>query len=451
MTTENTNNNNTNIDRVGNMIKGSITVKLIVVTVLMLLLLIPTSMVKSIIQERERLNQTATNEVSAIWAKQQRVEGPVLTIPLIYAQKIGKDTAETTKYWHILPEELRINGDVSPETLKRGIYEVVVYKSALELSGRFDLGSKPDPNHLKEIQYDKAFLTVGINDLRGVKNDIKVNWNGRKLDTDPGSKVSEMTNSGITVYLPEINKEEQKSYDFDFDLALQGSGNLSFVPLGSRTEVQVSSPWSAPSFQGSFLPTTREVTDDGFEASWTVLELNRNFPQSWIGSGNFGLFNESAFGVDFILPLDDYQKSFRSAKYAVLVISLTFLLFFLVEVTNKQRIHPFQYALVGLALCLFYVLLVSISEHIDFNLAYGISTIGIVGMISLYSISVFKKIKLSAVLFTILTALYGFLFVTLQLSDYALLLGSIGLSVILGLTMYFTRNINWYQRTVATK
>lgn len=450
MTTENTNNEN-NIDKVGNLIKGSITIKLVIVTILMLLLLIPTSMVKSIIQERERLNQMATNEVSSIWAKQQRVEGPVLTVPLIYANKVGKDTVETTKYWHILPEELTIDGNVMPETLKRGIYEVVVYKSDISLSGTFDINTKPDPNHLKEIQYDKAFLTIGINDLRGVKNDIKVDWNGKKLGTDPGSKISEMTGSGITVYLPEIKRDERKKYDFDFDLDLHGSGNLSFIPLGSQTDVNVSSPWSDPSFQGSFLPTHRDITDEGFKATWNVLELNRNYPQSWIGNANFGLFNESSFGVDFILPLDDYQKSFRSAKYAVLVISLTFLLFFLVEVTNKQRIHPFQYALVGLALCLFYVLLVSISEHIDFNLAYGISTLAIVLMISLYSISVFKKVKLSVVLSTILTALYGFLFVTLQLSDYALLLGSVGLCVILGLTMYFTRNINWYQRTIATK
>ena len=160
---------------------------------------------------------------------------------------------------------------------------------------------------------------------------------------------------------------------------------------------------------------------------------------------------ESSFGVDLIKPIDDYQKSLRSAKYAAMAIALTFLIFFLVEILNKKKIHPFQYALVGLALCLFYILLVSISEHSNFNIAYGISSVGIVVMISLYSLSVFKKLNLSLILISTLCGIYGFLFVTLQLADYALLMGSIGLLLILGLTMYFTRNINWYKLNMETE
>ncbi|PIQ29731.1 MAG: hypothetical protein COW63_11560 [Bacteroidetes bacterium CG18_big_fil_WC_8_21_14_2_50_41_14] len=176
-----------------------------------------------------------------------------------------------------------------------------------------------------------------------------------------------------------------------------------------------------------------------------MLQLNRNIPQSWVYGDQRENLNNAAFGVDLILPLDDYQKSMRSAKYSVLTIALTFLIFFLVEILNRRKIHPFQYTLVGLALILFYVLLISISEHTNFNVAYFISTVAIVSMVSLYSMSIFKLRKFTMILTTILAAIYGFLFVTLQLEDYALLMGSIGLTIILGATMYFTRKINWYQ------
>jgi len=443
---------NSRIDKVGKMIKGSVTLKLVTITILMLLLLIPASMVKSIIQEREMLNAQVTQEVSSKWANDQRINGPILTIPVVYEyEKSEEETFTTVKYWHLLPENLIINGEVIPEKLKRGLYEVVVYKSQIEVGGNFKVASQPDPTNLKEIQYDKAFLTIGISDLRGVKNRIKMNWAGSELEVDPGSKLDDLIPSGITIRLPDIKEQIENKPDFNFQLDLQGSKNLSFIPVGSNTDVAISSPWTSPSFNGNFLPKERNIDDKGFDASWTVLQLNRNYPQTWMGKGNGVEMNASAFGVDFILPMDDYQKSYRSAKYAALTISLTFLIFFLVEIMNKRRIHPFQYALVGLALCLFYVLLVSISEHSNFNFAYGISTFAIVLMISLYSISVFKKLKLSLVVFTVLAAVYGFLFVTLQLADYALVMGSIGLSLILAITMYFTRNINWYQLSIESE
>lgn len=445
------NSENTPIERVNSLIKNSVTLKLVTITVLMLLLLIPASMIQSIIQEREQLNNQTANEVSSKWADEQQLNGPILTIPLTYEFERDEHKFTTTKYWHILPEALSINGDVVPEKLKRGIYEVVVYKSRLEVSGHFKINQKPDPQGLKKINYDQAFLTVGIKDLRGIKNQIILNWNGEKLDVKPGSKLPGLIYSGITVNLPDWGEVSTKEVKFDFSVSLQGSKNLSFVPIGNTTTVDLTSTWESPSFGGNFLPDTRQLNEDGFTASWSVLQLNRNYPQYWMGSDPKPQMEASSFGVDLILPLDDYQKSYRSAKYAVMTIALTFLIFFLVEILNKRKIHPFQYALVGLALCLFYTLLVSISEHSNFNVAYGISTLAIVAMISLYSISVFKKLKLSTLLVATLAGIYGFLFVTLQLSDYALLMGSIGLTLILGLTMYFTRNINWYKLSIETE
>jgi inner membrane protein len=431
-------------------IKNSISIKVLTIVALILLLLIPSSMIQSLISEREALNNQAIAEVSAKWAESQQINGPILTIPIVYEYEVEVKDEETktktvTKNWYILPEVLNINGNVEPEKLRRGIYEVVVYKSDLNISGQFKLNQKIDEPNIKEIQYDNAFVTIGISDLRGIKNQIKVKWGSQNLGVEPGSRISSHIYSGVTINTA-INPEQlNKVIEFSFQLDLQGSQNMTFVPVGSFTDIQLNSTWPSPKFNGNFLPDTRIVNKDGFEANWKILQLNRNFPQSWIGENQSEKLQASAFGVDLILPLDDYQKSMRSAKYAAMTIALTFLIFFLVEILNKRKIHPFQYGLVGLALCLFYTLLVSISEHSNFNVAYGISTIGIVTMIALYSITILKSRMLTSILVIVLFGIYGFLFVTLQMEDYALLMGSIGLTLILGATMYFTRNINWYQ------
>ena len=425
--------------------RNSVTLKLIVITLLMLLLLIPSVMIREIIRDRENLSKEATSEVSAKWANAQQLTGPVLTIPLEYETESDGKIVRSTRQWHILPEELRMDGQIDPLTLNRGIYEVMVYDSKLDISGSFSPGLSPDPNNLKEIRYDQAYLTMGITDLRGIQKQVRLHWNDETLDVQPGSRNPELIPSGITIDLPGIPDKPGSPLPFQFTLDLQGSTNLSFVPVGNTTRVSLRSPWPSPSFNGNFLPDERAISDTGFSASWTVLQLNRNFPQSWTGNAPGPEMGKAAFGVDLILPLDSYQKSFRSVKYAILTIALTFLVFFLVEVLNKRKIHPFQYALVGLALCLFYILLVSVSEHTGFNLAYAISAFTTISLIGLYSLSVFNIRKYTGVLVLTLIAIYTFLFVILQLADYALLMGSIGLTIILAMTMYLTRRIDWYR------
>lgn len=426
--------------------RSSLSLKLLTIGILILLLLIPSSMIQSIIGERESLNWEVIQEVSGKWANSQLVSGPVLTVPVVYVYEQGEKLVETRRQVHLLPETLQVTGRIDPERLRRGIYEVAVYRSQLQVSGSFVLDPEIDPSFLKEVLWDQAFLTVGLSDLRGIEEEVSVNWGGSTLAAEPGSRLSAIITSGITVELPGLKDKLQDPVNFQFDLNLQGSRNLSFVPTGSTTDIQLSSSWSSPSFNGNFLPDEREVSDQGFSARWRILKLNRNFPQSWTDNAYAQEIAAAAFGVDLMLPLDDYQKSMRSAKYAVLTIALTFLVFFLVEVLTGRRIHPFQYILVGLALCLFYVLLVSISEHTHFNFAYLISTAAIVSLISLYSTSVFRVGKYTLILLGTLIGLYGFLFVTLQLADYALLMGSLGLLAILAATMYFTRNIDWYRR-----
>jgi inner membrane protein len=264
------------------------------------------------------------------------------------------------------------------------------------------------------------------------------------MAVEPGSAIPTLVNSGITV--KDITLDgSQTAYNFNFDLKLQGSQFLGFAPLGRETDVQLASDWQDPSFSGSFLPESRNVTKDGFSAKWQVLELNRNYPQSWIGDLNNDEIQQSSFGVDLLLPTNDYTKSIRSVKYALLAISLTFLTFFLVEIFNKNKVHPFQYILIGLALTLFYTLLISISEHSNFDIAYLVSSLVIISIIGLYSRAILHSAKQSIMLVVILTLTYTFVYITLQLQDYALLIGSIGLTSILAFTMYITRNINWYE------
>ncbi len=425
-------------------IRNSITLKLFTITLLMLLLMIPSSMITSIITEREGLNKHAVEEVSSKWAADQLITGPILTIPLEYEYEEKDEKIRSIKYLYILPEALTIQGELSPTKLHRGIYEVVVYSSSLHFSGSFDLDKKFDQRNFKKMRFDQAFLTLGISDLRGIEDEIIFQWDNQALEVTPGSSIRGVINSGITIHLPDIESSFDQLMDFKFAINLQGSQNLSFVPVGNITNVTLESAWPQPSFDGDFLPDERQVGDNGFLANWKVLQLNRNFPQSWIG-GEPAQELTATFGVNLILPLDNYQKAMRSAKYAAMTISLTFLIFFLVEILHKRKIHPFQYILVGLGLCLFYILLVSITEHSNFNFAYIISAGAIVGMISLYSLSIFQAQRLTIILFISLLCLFSFLFVIIQLTDYALLIGGVGLTLILAMTMYFTRHINWYR------
>ncbi|MFA5418838.1 MAG: inner membrane CreD family protein, partial [Bacteroidales bacterium] len=255
---------NKSFEKAHNWVRNSVTLKVVTITIMVLLLLIPTEMVKSIIGERETLNYAATNEVGSKWAGPQQLNGPILTIPVVYEVVNADQKSELVKYWHILPEELKIDGTIQPEKLRRGIYEVVVYKSKCSFTGKFDLDKSIDRNSLKEIRYDQAFLTLGITDLRGIKDEIILNWNDEKLKVKPGSTLSDLIYSGVTIDLPDLSDNLQNKIDFDFALNLQGSQSMSFVPLGNTTEVNLKSNWPSPSFDGNFLPDSREVSAIGF-------------------------------------------------------------------------------------------------------------------------------------------------------------------------------------------
>ena len=421
--------------------KSSIGIKLIIVCSLIVILLIPVSMIMALVKEREERRNETIKEVSSKWGNEQTIAGPILTIPYkVYLKDKNDKVIELIKYAHFLPEELNIKGDILPEIRYRGIYEVVVYRSELKFNGNF---SSPDFKDLgvlgKNVVWKDAFVSVGIPDMRGIEEYIEMKWNESKFLFNPGIKVTEIINSGVSIKLP---LEKKSGYNFSFSISLDGSKNLNFVPLGKETNVYLKSKWTNPSFDGAFLPDERKIDDKGFEAKWKVLNLNRNYPQQWLGKA-YNIYN-SVFGVNLLLPVDEYQKIMRSVKYAAMIISLTFLIFFFVEVLNKKRIHPIQYILVGLGLCIFYTLLLSISEQTNFNFAYIVSSIAVIALIAAYSKTFFKNNFLTIILGASLLIVYSFIYIILQLQDYALLMGSIGLFVILAIAMYLSRKVDWY-------
>ncbi|WP_339750992.1 cell envelope integrity protein CreD [Algoriphagus aquimarinus] len=432
------------LEGISNSIANSITIKLMVILALILVLMIPSFMVQDLISEREQQSSATIDEVSSKWANRQEIRGPVLSIPVEKSTTTKDGIQLSTRLIHILPEQLKINGTVDPEKLHRGIYQVTVYQTKLDLEGNFDLSALSALEENEKPKLDRAFLSIGVSDLKGIKDEIKINWNGQSLMATSGTNVPQLIASGVSVSLPDLQEKLSESSTFKLHINALGSESLHFVPVGKLTEVALNSSWNHPSFGGNVLPENRDVSEAGFTADWKILELNRNYPQVFWENQFSENLTQSAFGVELKSSIDNYQQSMRSAKYAALIISLTFLIFFLVEIMTQHKIHPFQYILVGLAVCMFYVLLISITEHLSFDLAYLISVCVTLSIIGFYSLAIFSARKYSLILTLVMAGLYGFLYIVLQASDYALLIGSLGLTVILALTMYFTRKVNWY-------
>jgi inner membrane protein len=429
--------------------KNSVGLRMIIIAILTLLMLLPVSFVESLISEREVRREDAITEVSAKWGGSQTVTGPMLEIPYktVVRQERANEkgvmttfTEEITDYIHILPESLTVTTVLTPEVRYRGIYEVILYRSKIVIKGTFLMSgvaeTSVDPD---AILWDEAAVSLGISDLKGIKESVTVIYNGKKYSANPGLLSTQALEQGITIR-PKIGAKEKA--DFTLELDLNGSTMLSFAPVGRETSVSVEAAWGNPSFIGAYLPESREVAQQKFKAAWKILHLNRNYPQVW--TGNSYTIKESTFGVKLIPAIDEYQKIMRTAKYAIMFLALTFLAFFMTEVLTRRVIHPIQYVLIGLALVIFYTLLLSLSEQFSFNKAYWVASLATIALITLYTRSVLANNQATIIIFGILTILYGFLFIILQLQDYALLLGSIGLFVILAVVMYVTRNIDWF-------
>ncbi|MGB0429907.1 MAG: cell envelope integrity protein CreD [Bacteroidia bacterium] len=425
----------------GDNLKNSIIVKGLIIILIIILLLIPTGSIKRLIYERESRQNEATSEVVNKWASAQQITGPIISVPAkrVLIDQYGNETVQI-RYLHILPEDLKINNTVNVTKLKRGLFNISVYENQCLLTGEFKLPNFKNllaPN--EKIEPNEAILNIGISDMRGIKNKMEIELNNDKFNLKPGPFCNDVISTGL--HYP-FTLDSIETFSFNLPITLKGSSNLSFVPLGRSTEVTMQSEWQDPSFYGSFLPDSREISANGFTASWKIIDLNRNFGQYWFGAKNL---SSAKFGVEFIQPVDHYSKSLRSVKYAVLIICLTFIAFFFIELLQKIKIHPIQYVLVGFALVIFFLLLISISEHLTFNLAYLISSLSVTALIAAYLKPVLKSLKSVLLSSGLVAAGYGFIFITLQDQDYALLIGSIGLFVTLSAIMLLSRKINFYQ------
>lgn len=425
--------------------------KAILVAVLIFLLLIPLGMVAHLIHERQGTRAAAEHEVSDKWGSRQTLGGPILVIP--YAVRRvdanGQQHVETS-FATLLPRSLETEGELEPEIRYRGIFEVPLYTAHLRFHGTFALDKISElriPD--SDIHWADALLSVSVPDPRGIRETVRLQWENSGLDFEPGAGTGSVFSTGIHALVGKLlgaRPDRSTPASFQFELAVNGSRELALLPVGQDTRLKLSSSWPDPSFTGAFLPDTRTVTASGFTADWQLYYLGRSYPQQWrSGEVDANLLQGSAAGVDLILPVDEYHKSMRSAKYGILFLVLTFGAYFLFEMLGRLRIHPFQYLLIGFALVLFYALLVSLSEHVGFDAAYAIAAVATVGLITGYNGFVLGRAGRVVGIGALLGGLYLYLYVLLQLEDYALLLGATGLFVTLATVMWITRRVNWYE------
>jgi inner membrane protein len=339
---------------------------------------------------------------------------------------------------------------VQTQTRHRGIYDAVVFRSQVTLSGKFappDFGAlKID---LKDVQWKDAFVTIAVNDLRGTREGLVLDWGGTKRPLLPGSQVPGYT-TGATASLAN-DKPIASDIEFSIPLDFKGSEGIFFAPFGVQNEATLTSNWPDPAFRGAFLPANYSVRPDGFSATWKISYYGRDYPQSWTSRTGNERFNaqtvgNSRFGAQFLSILDAYRYVERSIKYGVLFLVLVFTTFFLFEMTARQKIHPFQYLMVGAALCIFYLLLLSVSEFIGFSLAYLIAAIASTVLITWYCRFFLGGGMRTLMIGAGLAGVYTFLYITLRQQDYALLMGAIALFIVLAVVMYVTRKVDWYAR-----
>jgi inner membrane protein len=414
----------------------------IITAALILLMLIPTIFISNLVSERQQRQQEVAKEVSSRWAGDQTLTGPYIYLP--YKQTVPdaeNKTREETLHLLFIPENLEAGGHLDHELRRRSIYKVLLYRASLNQSGDFVL-QLPKEIGAGQVQWSDARICYGLSDFKGIEEKLVIRFNGNPLELSPGQPVNDLDDKGLSAPVALSAADLGKSLSFQLGVHIKGSEMLHFVPLAGNSRFTLTSAWPDPSFDGSNLPAERRVSDSGFTAQWAFNKANLPFGTRL---KDFK-FDQSAlaFGVTMVQPADEYAKTNRSVKYAILIIGLTFSIFFIVEIMQQKPLHPMQYVLIGLALVIFYSLLLAIGEFLLFDQAYALSALATIGLISLYAKSHFQNWRSAGIFGGVLTLLYGFIFVLVRLEDTALLLGSIGLFLILALTMFASKKINWY-------
>ncbi len=436
------------VERVAASLRSSQMLRLVLVAFLVLVLQIPVAMIGGLVSERQGRRQAAVEEVSSKWGNVQAITGPVMVVPYTYqwteATAAGPLTRSESRNAIFLPEQLYVRGAIDSEIRSRGIFSVPVYKLDAAVSGEF---ARPDFAALglapAAIAWGRAYLAIGISDTRAIQQETVVSWNGEQVPFLPGTGSFTDVSTGLHAVVGLADSTER--VEFSFPLSLNGSLGVYVTPFAKNTVVELQSNYGHPSFQGNWLPAERSVSEAAFQAKWTVPYLGRNYPQAWLAEEPMRqAIDESRFGVELVNPVDHYRMAARSVKYAGLFILLTFAAVWLIEVLSGVRVHPIQYLMLGGALCLFYLLELSLSEHLGFPLAYALASVAVIAMVAGYCVVALDSVARALVVGVGVVLLYAYLYTLLMNEDYALLIGSLGLFMILAAIMFATRRVDWY-------
>jgi inner membrane protein len=432
--------------------------KVLVIGFLIIVLLIPLSQVEDLVGERVGMRQTAAQRVAESWGGAQTTAGVLLAIPVettrvvIEQSAAGRETQRSEidrNVLYVLPDTLKVDADADLTSRLVGLYETSVYTARVQIAGEFlnrDFAALLQEKQGREVKWGEARLLVLNSESKALRavDDLVVAGERMQVAADgyAGS-------AGIATSVPIAALRESATIPFRMKLTLAGSSRLTFLPLARKADISLKSSWPHPKFEGAPAPLDPAISADGFTARWSVLEINRNFGQSWYdgqvrpGEPAELSFAQSGVGVTFYEPVDIYQRNYRAVHYAVLLIAITFLTFFLWEHLAGIAIHGMQYLMVGLALALFYLLLLALSEHMPFDLAYGVSAAALVGLITLYLSGVLRRLPLALGAGAGLATLYTMLYWILRSEDYSLLMGSLLLFGVLSILMIATRRTDW--------
>lgn len=426
--------------------QSEIGMKFGLVLFLLVMLQIPTSMIQDLISERSDLQQSVRQDIARSSSDKQSILGPLMIVK--YRQTVnGKEGPyEIRKAKFILPEQFRINAALKSFEKYRGIYTARLYHADTQLAGQLDLSPITE---LPQSQIDTVELVVAVSDSRGINHIGKAQLNGTDYQVEPGTDLKHWS-QGFHIPLDLATLDLAQPLRFDLAMVLQGMDSLSVSPIGKQTEVRLSSPWPHPSFTGDYLPIESDISEQGFKAVWMTNHLSSNIDEllnRCQSDDQCSQLNSRQMGVSLIEPVDHYLKSYRAINYSLLVITLVFAAFYLLEIFQAKPIHPVQYGFVGLALAVFYLLLISFSEHIGFNWAYLVSAMASSAVLGVYVSGILKHNRHGAVFAGCMLVLYALLFGLLQAESYALLMGTLLCFAILSLVMVMTRHINWYGKS----
>ncbi|MFK8050936.1 MAG: cell envelope integrity protein CreD [Halioglobus sp.] len=442
--------------------------KILIIAALAVVLLVPVNMVKYKVYERQAYLQEARIRVSQSWTGEQMLVSPVIVIP--YRTKLATPSGfftekalsnagkpETRHLEFIVPNQMAQKTNISNSSVYKGIYEVPVYHSEISLSGRFSaekLRSKLET--IKALanysEMEEPYIALHLSDPRGIDQTPSLMINNNAMSLNPGSQTADLPGGTHAFLSPDVILESD--LDYKMQLSLRGMGSFSFIPMADDGTVSLTSDWPHPKFIGVSLPREREISSEGFTASWSSSQYSNTgseFISACLVKSNCSGANGSSSGVEFIDPVDIYLQSERSIKYAVVFIGLSFITFFIFEHLSRQSIHPIQYTFVGLAISVFYLLLISLAEHLPFHWAYIIGVVCCSSLILFYVRYMLRSSLAAAGFGAMIVSLYALLYVIVQAEDFALLMGSVLVFAILVAMMYVTRDVDWYNIGIAEK